>query len=49
MPKASAPRILIFAHVGEVGYMVRKIDANGFLYIERVGGASAQALPGHCC
>ncbi len=44
---SGAPRVLIFAHMDEVGYMVRKIDADGFLYIERVGGASAQALPGH--
>ncbi len=39
-------RGVIFAHMDEVGLIVRKIHPAGFIYVERVGGASAQVLSG---
>lgn len=44
--EGAPPRALLFAHMDEVGFVVRKISADGFLAIERVGGASTHALPG---
>lgn len=40
------PKVALFAHLDEVGLLVRKIDQNGFLMIERVGGTSEHVLPG---
>lgn len=41
-----APTLLLVAHLDEVGYIVRKIRDDGFLLLERVGGASVHTLPG---
>jgi putative aminopeptidase FrvX len=40
------PRVLLVAHMDEVGFIVRKVEANGFLRLERVGGSAVQAAPG---
>lgn len=40
------PRVLLVAHLDETGYIVRKILADGFLQLERVGGAAWPALIG---
>jgi len=42
----SGPRLMLIAHMDEVGFMVRKVYQNGFLAVQRVGGASQHALPG---
>lgn len=34
-----APRLMFDAHVDEIGYMVRHITSDGFLYINRIGGS----------
>ncbi len=39
-------KIVIFAHMDEVGLIVRKIDSNGFLFVERIGGIYTKTLPG---
>jgi len=39
-------RGVLFAHMDEVGLIVRRIHPAGFIYVERVGGASTQVLPG---
>jgi putative aminopeptidase FrvX len=38
--------IIVFAHVDEVGMMVKKIEDNGFLRFERIGGLPAKSLLG---
>ncbi len=38
------PHLLIFAHMDELGLIVRKIEPDGFLRFERVGG-----VPGKAC
>lgn len=44
--KENVPKIMIFGHMDEVGMIIRKIENNGFLRIERLGGVSTQILPG---
>lgn len=39
-----APSIAFFAHMDEIGLIVRKVEENGFLRVERVGGVPERAL-----
>jgi putative aminopeptidase len=43
---AEGPRVMLFAHMDEVGLLVRKIHPDGFLFVERLGGTSPHVLPG---
>jgi putative aminopeptidase FrvX len=38
------PRVMLFTHMDQLGFIVRKIEANGFLRIERLGGVPERAL-----
>jgi putative aminopeptidase FrvX len=40
------PKLLVFAHVDEVGMMITKIDPNGFLRFDRIGGVPEKTLRG---
>jgi len=42
--QGQGPRVLLVAHLDETGYLVRKILPDGFLRLERVGGASWNGL-----
>ena len=44
--KENVKKLMIFAHMDEIGFIVRKIEPDGFLRIERIGGVSTQILPG---
>lgn len=44
--KNSDRKVMVFAHTDEIGLIVRKIEDNGFIRFERVGGVSTQILPG---
>jgi len=39
-------RVMVVAHMDEVGFIVQRIMPEGFLKVERMGGASIRALPG---
>ena len=39
------PTVMLFAHMDQIGFIVRKIEADGFLLVERVGGVPEKALP----
>jgi endoglucanase len=39
-------RVMLAAHMDEVGLIVQRILPNGFLKVERIGGTSLRALPG---
>ena len=39
------PSVMLFAHMDQLGFIVRKIEEDGFLLIERLGGISEKALP----
>jgi putative aminopeptidase FrvX len=43
-PEDGRPRILVFAHMDELGLLVRKIEANGFLRVQRLGGVPEKSL-----
>lgn len=40
----NAPVIMIFAHMDSLGFVVKYIDADGFIKLERVGGIPEKAL-----
>lgn len=39
-----APEIMLYAHMDQLGLIVRKIEANGLIRVERVGGVPERAL-----
>ncbi len=39
------PRVMLAAHMDEIGFMVRSIDDNGFIRLQNVGGFDARVLP----
>jgi putative aminopeptidase FrvX len=41
---ADDPRVLLMAHMDEVGFLVRHIDDNGFVYFNPVGGYFDQSV-----
>ena len=41
-----ATSIMIFAHMDEIGLMIKKVSKNGFIFIERLGGINRRVLPG---
>ena len=43
--KGKGPSIMLFAHMDQLGFIVRKIEKDGFLLIERLGGVPEKALP----
>lgn len=44
--RTGAKKLMIFAHMDEIALIVRKIEPNGFLRFERVGGVHVNVLPG---
>jgi len=44
--KDKAPRIMLAGHIDEIGYMVKYIDKEGFLYFSTVGGIDVHLIPG---
>ncbi len=42
--ETESPRVLLMAHMDEVGFLVRHIDENGFIYFHNVGGYFAQSI-----
>jgi putative aminopeptidase FrvX len=42
--QAEAPRVLLMAHMDEVGFLVRAIDEHGFIYFHPIGGYIDQSV-----
>ena len=40
------PRVMLTAHCDEIGFLVRYIDDNGFIYFAPIGGFDPSTLPG---
>ena len=38
------PSVMLFAHMDQLGFVVRKIEASGFIRLERLGGVPERAL-----
>ena len=41
---AAKPSVMIFAHMDQLGFVVRKIEADGLIRVERLGGVSERAM-----
>ena len=41
----AAPSVMLFAHMDQLGFVVRKIESNGLIRVERLGGVPEKALP----
>ena len=41
----NAPSVMLFAHTDQLGFIVRKVEDNGLIRIERLGGIPEKALP----
>lgn len=42
----AAPRVLVFAHMDELGFVVRKVERGGYLRVERLGGVPEKSMSG---
>lgn len=42
----SAPVIMVFAHLDSLGFIVRRIEPDGFIQVDRLGGIPEKVLPG---
>jgi putative aminopeptidase len=42
--EGKGPAVMLFAHMDQLGFVVRKIEANGFIRLERLGGVPERAL-----
>jgi len=40
------PKVMLDGHVDELGMMVKHIDANGFIYVQRIGGVDVATVRG---
>ena len=41
----AVPRVMLFAHMDQLGFVVRKIEKSGLIRVERLGGVPEKALP----
>ncbi|MBA3449017.1 MAG: M42 family metallopeptidase, partial [Pseudaminobacter sp.] len=41
---ADAPTVMLFTHMDQLGFVVRKIEIDGFIRVERLGGVPERAL-----
>lgn len=39
------PKIMVYAHMDQIGFIVRMVEPNGFLRLERLGGIPEKVLP----
>jgi putative aminopeptidase len=39
-----APSVMVFAHMDQLGFVVRKVEADGLIRVERLGGVSERAM-----
>ena len=44
--KAGAKHVVVAAHLDEIGFVIRKIDSDGFCYVHRVGGINNRVIAG---
>ena len=42
---ASLPSVMVFTHMDQLGLIVRTVEANGLIRLERLGGVPERALP----
>lgn len=42
----SSPIVMVYAHMDQLGFIVRKIEHDGFVQVDRLGGIPEKVLPG---
>ncbi len=45
--KENGPKLMFAGHIDEIGFLVKSIDANGYIRLHPVGGWWAHVLPSH--
>ncbi len=43
---AKLPRMMVFGHMDQLGFIVRRIEADGYIQVDRLGGIPEKVLPG---
>ncbi|MCI6039210.1 MAG: M20/M25/M40 family metallo-hydrolase [Candidatus Limiplasma sp.] len=43
---SNLPRLMIFGHMDQLGFIVRRIEPDGYLQVDRLGGIPEKVLPG---
>ena len=43
---SGAPRVMVLAHMDQLGFIVRKVERGGFIQVDRMGGIPEKVLPG---
>jgi putative aminopeptidase FrvX len=43
-PEPGFPHVVIFAHMDELGFIVRKVESDGFVRLQRLGGVPERAM-----
>ncbi len=41
-----APVLMIFAHMDTIGFVIKRIDSDGFIFVDRVGGVPEKVMTG---
>jgi len=41
------PRVMLDGHIDEIGFLIKHIDDNGFIYFNTIGGFDPSTLPGN--
>lgn len=41
-----APHVMVYAHLDTLGFIVRRVEPDGFLQVDRLGGIPEKVLPG---
>lgn len=44
--RSDAPKVVVMAHMDEVGFIVRKVEDDGFVRLERIGGVPEKSASG---
>lgn len=44
--KAKKPKVMLAGHIDEIGYMVKYIDKEGYIYFSTIGGIDPHLIPG---
>jgi len=42
---ANCPRVMVYGHMDSLGFIVRRIEDNGYIQVDRLGGIQEKALP----
>ena len=42
----NAPVVMVYAHLDQLGFIVRKIEPDGYIQVDRLGGIPEKVLPG---